>query len=189
VEDTFRQERNAIAISIDSSVRQCRSLAPDYQVEFRRLTEREQTAACVRHLRLNLIADADIPKIGARRKQVLASFRIFTAADIDDRVIREIEGFGNALTRSLVSWKQEVLQQFRFDPTRDISPVEKRHLTATFRNKHQHILAELNRHARGFDTLVSRREIEIQKLTSEMEQVSAQYWKATIDLKVLSEKH
>src|SRR5262249_46331126 len=109
---------------LERLISQCRGLAPQYQVETQRLAASAEVVARIRHLRLHLLTDAEIPMIGASRKQALASYNIFTAADVNESRIRKIKGFGDVLTGNLLAWKEEVLRRFRFDPATAISPTE-----------------------------------------------------------------
>src|SRR5689334_21195054 len=108
---------------------ECRGLASEHQDELRRLTANAEAAARLRHLRLHSIADADIPKIGAGRKQTLAAHKIFTAADVDRDAIRRIKGFGDVLTSNMLAWKEGVLRRFKFNPATGVSPAEQRPVT------------------------------------------------------------
>ncbi len=144
--------------------------------------------ARIRHLRLHLIADAEIPKIGAGRKQVLAAYGIYTAADIDPDAIRGIKGFGDVLTSKLLEWKEEVLRQFRFDPVAAASPTEQRSITATFRNGQQHILSELGRQLGRLESLTPECRAAILQLIPQLREAIAQYEQAEADLYFLNEK-
>jgi len=159
--------------------------ASQYQVELQRLAANAEAVARIRHLRLHLIADADIPKIGAGRKQILAAYNIFTAADIDQYRIRGIKGFGDMLTSNLLAWKDEVLRQFRFDPTTAISPTEQRLITVKFRNGLQQILAELDRQVGKLESLAPACRAALQKLIPELQQAVALYEQAEVDLRLL----
>lgn len=163
-------------------------MASQYQTELQRLGANAEAMARIRHLRLHLIADADIPKIGAGRKQVLASNNIFTAADVDDYRIRGIKGFGDVLTSNLLAWKEEVLRQFRFDPATAISPAEQRSITVKFRNGQQQFLAELGRQMGKLESLAPACRTALQKLIPELQQAVALYEQAEADLHLLKGK-
>lgn len=59
---------------------------------------------------------AKIPQIGPSRTAMLASYGIETAADIDERKILQIPGFGSVITSELLQWRREHERNFRFNP-------------------------------------------------------------------------
>lgn len=183
----YRLAHSESSQSLQRLISECRGLASLYQVELQRLAANAEAMARIRHLRLHLIADADIPKIGAGRKQVLASNNIFTAADVVEHRIRGIKGFGEVLTTNLLDWKEEVLRQFRFDPATAISPAEQRLITAKFRNGQQQILAELARQLGKLESLAPGCQTGLQKLIPQLQQAVALYEQAEVDLHVLHE--
>jgi DNA-binding helix-hairpin-helix protein with protein kinase domain len=181
----YRQAHSEWRRSLQRLISDCRELASQYQVEVQQLAANAEAMARIRHLRLHLIADADIPKIGAGRKQVLASNGIFTAADIDAGTILDIKGFGEVLTSHLLAWKEEVVRQFRFDPATAISPTEQRSIAVKFRNGQQHILAELGRQIGTMESLAPACRAALQKLIPELQRAVALYEQAEADLHVL----
>jgi DNA-binding helix-hairpin-helix protein with protein kinase domain len=70
------------------------------------------------------IEHASIQDIGPSRKATLRSYGIESAADVDRRTIRRIDGFGDSLTARLCAWRSSVEQGFRFDPSKNITPSE-----------------------------------------------------------------
>ena len=140
----------------------------------------------LRHSELHLISDAEIPKIGAGRKQILASYNIFTAADIDEVTIREIKGFGYALTSNLMAWKAEVLQKFRFNPATALSPGEQRKVTGQFRTRQQQLLAELDRQLTKLESRAPTCRIALQTPVPRLREAVAFYEQAEEDLRVMS---
>jgi DNA-binding helix-hairpin-helix protein with protein kinase domain len=166
----------------------CRNLEAEYHAELRRLTGNAEAAARSRHLRFHLLADAEIQKIGAGRKQILASHNIVTAADINEAAIRRIKGFGDALTANLMAWKAEVLRAFRFDPTPAVSTGEQRALTLQFRARQQQILAELDQRLRNLMSLAPQCQASIQKLIPELRDAVAAWEQADADLRLLQRR-
>jgi DNA-binding helix-hairpin-helix protein with protein kinase domain len=67
----YQQDHSVSAQEIKRLISDCRGLASQYQEDVRRLMANAEAAARMRHLRLHSIADADIPKIGAGRKQTV----------------------------------------------------------------------------------------------------------------------
>jgi DNA-binding helix-hairpin-helix protein with protein kinase domain len=73
---------------------------------------------------------ASIRGIGPGRTSMLGSYGIETAADVEDNKVRQIPGFGEALTSELLRWRRAHEQNFRFNPNegvdqRDIHALDK----------------------------------------------------------------
>ncbi|NBO91990.1 MAG: hypothetical protein EBV06_06710 [Planctomycetia bacterium] len=171
--------------SVQTLITQCYELASQYQIELKELTIKAEEMGRLRHLRLHLIADADIPQIGTRRKQILASSRMFTAADINDQNVRNIKGFADVLTSQLLYWKNQVQQQFHFDPATAVSVTDKRSLTAKFRNQHQQLLASVNHEITKLESLAPECQASLNKLTPDLQRVVARCEQAEADMKII----
>ncbi len=166
-------------------VADCRGLLPKYQAEQHQLTANAEAIGRMRHLRLHLLADADIPKIGAGRKQILSSFGIFTAADIDESTIRGIKGFGDTLTSNLLYWRESVLKQFRFDPKTAIPPAEQRALSLKFRSRQNQHLSELLQQLAQIEALYPSCRSSLEKLVPELRNAVAMWMQSKADLDVI----
>jgi DNA-binding helix-hairpin-helix protein with protein kinase domain len=184
IADQYSGESRRIKEMITDSVREGRSLTTNYQTELKRLTGNAEAAARLRHLRLHLIADAEIPKIGAGRKQVLASHTVLTAADINEHVIREIGGFGEVLTSNLLTWKEGVLRQFYFNPATALSPAELRPVVATFRSWQQQILGDIDQNLSKLESLAENCRTSLKKLGPEIQRAVKAYDQARVDLSI-----
>jgi DNA-binding helix-hairpin-helix protein with protein kinase domain len=90
----------------------------------RSLEQQRERLACEQFLRSQFLAEHEIPRIGPGRKQLLASFGIETAYDIEATRIRGIKGFGQVLTENLLAWRQSRLESFRFDPATEVPKEE-----------------------------------------------------------------
>ncbi len=112
-------------------------------------------------LRGKLIADQDIPRIGAARKVTLASYGIETAVDIDERRIELVPGFGPVLTRELVEWRARLLRNFRFNPRTAIPPEEVRALEDGDAALREELQARLRNGASELIEIVSRADAEL----------------------------
>jgi DNA-binding helix-hairpin-helix protein with protein kinase domain len=184
----YHHEHSELRRALQAWVTECRGLGPQYQAEMERLTANAEAAALVRHMRLHLIADADIPKIGAGRKQVLASYNIFTAADVEYHRIRAIKGFGDVLTGNLMAWREEVRRRFRFDRATAVSPAQQRPVTVQFRTRQQLILGVLGREVGKLESLMPACRAALQQLLPALQRAVAAYTKAEADLHLLSRK-
>lgn len=116
-------------------------------VEYTREKEKLQNTIRDRQLHKFLdsffIADHKIRNIGPGRKATLASFGIETAADIDPRKIRRIQGFGRSYTGELVRWRTSLEHKFVFDSSKGIDPADIAALNQKFRQRRAQIESEL----------------------------------------------
>lgn len=62
-----------------------------------------------------LIAQADIPRVGAARAATLASFGVESAADVTRAAIIGVPGFGDELAGAIVAWRDRVARSFVLD--------------------------------------------------------------------------
>ena len=67
---------------------------------------------------------AKIPLVGPTRVAMLASYGVETAADIEPAKIKNIPGFGTAITRHLLDWRAQHERNFRFNPNEAVDPRE-----------------------------------------------------------------
>ncbi len=164
---------------------ECRGLAVTFQAELKRLTENAEAIARQRHLRFHLLTDAEIPNIGGSRKRILASFNVITAADVEWDKIHQIKGFGDALTRNLMTWKAAVLATFRFDPAAAISPGEQKATVVRFRAQQQQFLTELDRGLIELESLEPACRAKLQMLVPDLKTAIAALEQAEADLRLL----
>jgi DNA-binding helix-hairpin-helix protein with protein kinase domain len=111
------------------------------------------------------IDKAKISGIGAGRKQTLESFGIETAADITVAKIDAVPGFGPALRKSLLDWRNSIEGRFRFDPRQTVDPRD-------IARVEQEVLAERR-----------RIQVELTKALAELRQVRGQIFARRVQLK------
>jgi DNA-binding helix-hairpin-helix protein with protein kinase domain len=178
----YRRDHSLLSGAVQKLVADCRGLAPRHQSELQRLTSQAEANALVRHLRLHLLTDAEIPQIGAGRKQTLMSHGVYSAADVDWHLIRGIKGFGDVFTGKLVAWKEQVVGQFRFDPAAAIPPGDQKTITVRFRTLQQQILAESQRQLTQLESLAPACRAAVQKLLPALKAALAADEQAEADL-------
>jgi DNA-binding helix-hairpin-helix protein with protein kinase domain len=100
----------------------------EYNAERQKLLLNSRASQLQQYLQQQFISTHDIPDIGPVRKAVLASNGIETAADVSERAVRKVPGFGPKLTQKLVLWRREVESRFVFDPSRGLAPAEQQAL-------------------------------------------------------------
>jgi DNA-binding helix-hairpin-helix protein with protein kinase domain len=177
-----KQARGTSAIK--GAADQCRRLEGEYQAAFKKLRVQAEQAARARHLRLQLIADSDIPDIGPERRRLLATHRILTAADVSEAAVRRIKGFGPRYTGRLVAWRREVERQFQFDPQAVLQSPDHRTTVTELRHRERGLLdtaqarlAELELAARDYSQ-------SVQALITRAKAAVLRYEQAKTDLAV-----
>jgi len=70
------------------------------------------------------IASADIPHIKDGRKVMLSSYGIDNAADVTSTALGAVPGFGGFLTMQLITWRQSLEANFKFNPGRGVDPAD-----------------------------------------------------------------
>ncbi|MCK6211343.1 hypothetical protein KZX45_12400 [Georgenia sp. EYE_87] len=146
---TSRLERETIG-RFHSRRQELAGLADEYrhlaEFERRQLAKLDATVRerqLLRHLQAAFIDTANIRGLGPTRKAALRSFGIETAADIDATRIRQVRGFGDALTHSMVAWRREQERRFRFDPNHPSIKADRDATKATFQVRRRLIEQQL----------------------------------------------
>ncbi len=185
VADGHRRRHQDVSQEVGRLVAGCRNLAGEYQTYLGRLTAGAEAAARVRHLRLHLLADADIPNVGAGRKQALAAAGVYTAADVQEATVRSVKGFGDSLTAAVIAWRAEVLRRFRFDPVSAVPPASLREVTARYLARQQQLVAEAGRHLIELEASATAGRETVQGLTPRLRTALGEYEQARADLAAL----
>lgn len=68
------------------------------------------------------ISSAKIESIGPGKKQVLESYGIETALDVERNKLYSVPGFGPKTAQKLLNWRKSVEARFVFNPSRAIDP-------------------------------------------------------------------
>ncbi len=89
-----------------------------------RLETQKRINQLTRHLDKYYIARSRIRGVGNGRRATLASFGIETAADIEERKILAIPGFGPSLAADLLSWRRSQEAKFVFTPNEPLNPAD-----------------------------------------------------------------
>lgn len=77
------------------------------------------------------IDTAQISGVGPARKAALRSFGIETAADVTRERIRQVKGFGEGLTRSMLDWRASCERGFKFNPTTAVTDQDRQKVRAS----------------------------------------------------------
>ncbi|TIU16377.1 MAG: hypothetical protein E5W53_28415, partial [Mesorhizobium sp.] len=68
------------------------------------------------------ISSAKIESIGPGKKQVLESYGVETALDVERNKLYSVSGFEPKTAQKLLNWRRSVEARFVFDPSRAIDP-------------------------------------------------------------------
>ncbi|MGD0081472.1 MAG: hypothetical protein ABSB80_12595 [Methanoregula sp.] len=119
------------------------SLEKQYTVargSFQHTAKERQLAA---YLGTCFIDSYNFLRIGANRKAVLRSFGIETAADINRGSLQRITEFGDIHRDELLSWRTQMEERFRFDPSKGLDPADRQNLIHRFQPKMRPVEREL----------------------------------------------
>ncbi|MFN3380093.1 MAG: helix-hairpin-helix domain-containing protein [Runella zeae] len=96
------------------------------QIEKEKIRHKTRENQLKKFLESHYIENYNISSIASSRKATLSSFGIDTAAEIDEKIIINIPGFGPKFTNELVKWRKNIEKRFVFDPSKgmDLSEVK-----------------------------------------------------------------
>lgn len=118
----------------EQSVQQWRALTARRTADLKRLIDDDRIDQLDRYLDGFFIDKADIDGITPALKAALQSYNIETAADVTEKAVDAVPGFGPVRTKRMLSWKAKVSKGFRYvpghgpDPTKRAA-IERKHLT------------------------------------------------------------
>jgi DNA-binding helix-hairpin-helix protein with protein kinase domain len=170
---------------LDDLRREYESLAKQIDEEKLKLQNNRRATQLHKFLDKFFLNEYVIPGVGPTRKATLASFGIETAADVDPKRIMKVRGFGQGLTRELVTWRKSLEGRFIFDPTiavdaSDIAAIHKR-----FSLKRRHIEGFL---LAGSESLIQVKEqslLQRSRMLPSVEAAAQLVAQANADLKAL----
>lgn len=89
------------------------------------------------------IDSANIKDVGPARKAALRSFGIETAADVERSKVRQVRGFGERLTSSMMDWRASCERRFTFNPAQAVTESDRKALRAKYASRKSAIEAQL----------------------------------------------
>jgi DNA-binding helix-hairpin-helix protein with protein kinase domain len=95
-----------------------------YQSELKKLKKNKRKLQLTVYLEKFHIENASIKGVGSVRKSALTSFGIETAADVEEKMVMQIPGFGKTYTKDILDWRKGLEKHFVFDPAKAIDPLE-----------------------------------------------------------------
>jgi DNA-binding helix-hairpin-helix protein with protein kinase domain len=123
--------REASATDFNTKLDELRSFSEEYRKlpEKRKQKLRELERALFEiqlkhYLQKFDIASADIPHIKDGRKAMLSAYGIDDASDVVRSTLENVPGFGAFLVIQLITWRQSLEANFRFNPGRGVDPAD-----------------------------------------------------------------
>ena len=129
------------------------------------------------------ISNANINKIGQGRATVLLSHGIETAADINERVIMAIPGFGPSLTSELVAWRRMVEGRFRFDPSKGVPQSEIQSIEIQYLQRKNTLGCQLQAGPHNLRNIVTSTKTQLDQYVTRTLQLEFKAAQAAADLK------
>jgi DNA-binding helix-hairpin-helix protein with protein kinase domain len=108
----------------DGEIRELGELGGREAKQIAALSQQQRNSQLHRHLDQFQIASAKIKGLGSAKTATLRSYGIETAADIAKARIEAISGFGPATSALLLTWRQTLEKNFRYDPNQQVDPAE-----------------------------------------------------------------
>lgn len=143
--------------------------------------ERQKT----KFLDSHFIDSANIPGVGAARKTALRSYGIETAADVNRHRIRQIHGFGEALTRAIMDWKASCERKFVFNPQNAVSEADKNAVRVKIASRKKSLESSLNAGAPELMRFKQQAASRQAALTPQLQQAAKTLAQADKDLSLL----
>jgi DNA-binding helix-hairpin-helix protein with protein kinase domain len=153
------------------------------RIEVARLAARQKAhddardAQLSAHLDQFFIKQAVWPRIPKSALSALYSYGIETAADVNERDVRDVPGFGEVRTHILMDWRRTKEAGFHFDPTKALHSTqlqqEERRLGAERRQKERDLVrikTQIDAVRSGIEQLIHVYEREAQKLAKQIAQ-------------------
>ena len=135
----------------------------------------------------NCFIDSDnFLRIGANRKAVPRSFGIETAADINRGSLLRITELGDIHREELLSWRTQMEDRFRFDPSKGLDPADRQNLIHRFQPKMRPVERELRL---GIESLLRVRQKILQnraRYRAMVERSARELAQAAADLEVFT---
>lgn len=128
------------------------------------------------------IDKSDLPGIGPAKRAALQSFGIETAADVEWSRVRQIKGFGDVLTRTLVDWSKSHDRNFRFNPSKAITPADVHVVKNSIQTRKQQIEQQLRSGLIHLQQFSARQEQAIRRHTPQLHSAAERLAQAQADL-------
>jgi DNA-binding helix-hairpin-helix protein with protein kinase domain len=145
---------------------QYRELQGRYLTQRQQLERNKEALSRRQFLQNCFISDGEIPKIGEGRKQILASYGIDSAFDLEEEVLLSIKGFGPVYVANLMDWKRARIAEFRFDHRTGVPESELKALAQRFRHFQTSLQAEMSQEIVELEKLQRETRVRLAELAT-----------------------
>jgi tetratricopeptide (TPR) repeat protein len=119
------------------------------------------------------VEKGEIPKVGPGRLQALLSFGIETAADVNQKAVLQVPGFGATFTEILVNWRTRQERNFIFDANKEISASEKQRIFDESFIARERLEMEIKRGLQSLEQLAQERKTQMDELYREAKKLQS----------------
>ena len=185
--ESYRNEQNKLREQFAELRQQIESMWRKFEEENRRIAPASSSQKLDEYLKSKGIIDAVILSIGSKRKDVLSANGITTAFDIDQRRLERLPGFGPHLIQQLLSWKQEMIDQFdrQFNPRASL--LEQKKLVEQYCRQEKPLLDRLKKLVEEMKAKAENCKNEFDGLKGEIEKALQGECQARADLDLLQQ--
>ena len=180
--EEYTRRFDALKSQLASARDRAAQLPADFERERRDLEARRRDAQLQSYLESQFIRNHKIDMIGPGRLLVLQSNLIETAADVDERKLADIQGFGPATIARLVAWKQTIVSTFRFDPTQAVSPTQAHALYLKYRQQQQSCEAALTQGRDDLRAVAAEAAKTLGEIDSNLQRLAGEFRRAEANL-------
>ncbi|MCE9565576.1 MAG: protein kinase [Planctomycetes bacterium] len=185
VSNEYQRRHQECGRQIAELVGRCRQLWTNFTEELRSLGSRAEELAREQYMRSQLILTSEIPNVGDKLKQVLASNGIVSAADINGAAISRVSGFGPDRTKNLLAWRDEVASLFRFNPTNGIPESQRKALATKYYDTQERSCRDIEQWLMELQVLESRARNSFTELTPELRELVAEWMRARANVQLI----
>jgi DNA-binding helix-hairpin-helix protein with protein kinase domain len=162
----LQREYDLRCLSLRDGLTQWRQLKARRDGEIKKLRDHDRSIKLDSFLDGQFISQADIPGITPALKAALASFGIETAADVNQRSVLNVQGFGRKRTDKMLAWRRRVASRFSYVPNQAVDVQKIQAIHARFAN-------ERRRFERDFQVALTDLREKSGKLAAEIQPVMA----------------
>lgn len=137
--DNIRTKFVATRGTLGQAREEYRQLPAGEQKDLQELVRQREATQKQHYLERFLIAHGRISGIGPSLTATLASYGFEAADDVNWNVGHIVPGFGPARTRDLMTWRNSIEAQFKFDPTKGVDPADQQAVRNRYARRRQEL--------------------------------------------------
>ena len=181
--DAFTQQFRYVERRANDVRLQAVKIRPEFERARLQLNAQSRETQLEEFLETKFIRDYRIPRVGAGRLATLLSYGIETAADVSERQLDAIPGFGPSTIGEMMAWRRSIERSFVFDAGRPPPIHAVQSILMKFRQLQQGCLSELTAAAQLLEEVSSEARSQFIQSSQLIEQLVAEVRQADADLK------